>query len=226
MILIHQVYLDFGNHFWCDVFSKSKKSWEKFNGYTYWDIDKINKFLIDYPIYKPLWDKIEKPICKVDYIRICIVRELGGMYVDLDVINTCGHLDWIENDNFFNKVNYGKGDIITNDFFYLNRPNHPIFNNIIEYFNENFDRLKKIDVYKKWIWRFITQSFGPKSFSRYLKKYDLDINYIDVSFIKKNGEFLKNIENSPVLIICQQSWVSKNNGFNPKNKNKYTEWVI
>ena len=230
MVLIHQIYLDFGNHYWCDVFSQSKKSWDYFYGYTFWDIDKINKFLIDYPLYKPLWDKIDKPICKVDYIRICILIELGGLYIDLDVINTCGHLSWIQGDNFFHKVDFGEkngGKQISNDIIYLNRPKHLIFDKIIEYFNKNFDRLEKMTVYKNRIMRYIQQSFGPASFKRYLTVMDKIklINFLDVSFLSKNGDILKNIKNSPITIHYQNSWICENNGFNPKNKSKYKNWI-
>ena len=189
MILIHQVYLDFGNHFWCDIFEKSKKSWENFEGYTLWDIEKIENFLIGFPQYKPLWDKIEKPICKVDYIRICIVKQFGGLYID------------------------------------LNRPNHPIFDEIIDYFDENFDRLQKIDVYKNRIWRYILQSFGPDSFKRYLTKYKKikQLKFIEVKCIK-HGKIIKYVENSPLTIIYRGSWATSFNGFNPKNKKKYKDW--
>tara|TARA_R110000796_G_scaffold187301_1_gene304199 strand:- start:68 stop:760 length:693 start_codon:yes stop_codon:yes gene_type:complete len=227
MILIHQVYLDFGNHFWCDIFEKSKKSWENFEGYTLWDIEKIENFLIGFPQYKPLWDKIEKPICKVDYIRICIVKQFGGLYIDLDVINDCGHLEWIKGDNFFNRVDFGnkKGLSINNDLFYLNRPNHPIFDEIIDYFDENFDRLQKIDVYKNRIWRYILQSFGPDSFKRYLTKYKKikQLKFIEVKCIK-HGKIIKYVENSPLTIIYRGSWATSFNGFNPKNKKKYKDW--
>ena len=228
MILIHQVYLDFGNKYWCDVFTKSKQSWEKFEGYTYWDIEKIENFLIRFPQYKPLWDKIKKPICKVDYIRMCILKQFGGLYVDLDIVNDCGHLEWIKGDNFFHKLDWGegKGEEIVNDLVYLNRPNHPIFDEIIDYFDENFDRLQKIDVYKTWIMRYIQQSFGPISFKRYLtlyKKMTL-INFIEVSCIN-NLKTLLEVENSPITIHYQASWISPCNGFNPKNKSKYKFWI-
>ena len=64
--------------------------------YIFWDDNKCLELLNKYPQYKPLYYSFKYGIMKVDFIRFLILYDMGGLYIDCDVIINTDKIDTTE----------------------------------------------------------------------------------------------------------------------------------
>lgn len=98
--------------------------------------------------YKYIYEKIEKKICKIDFIRLIYLYEFGGIYVDSDVLplKSIGPLLNVSEVLLF-KENQKNGPIFNTDFIISNaiifsEKNNPFIKKIIDSIISNVDYIK------------------------------------------------------------------------------------
>jgi mannosyltransferase OCH1-like enzyme len=108
-----------------------------------------------------------------DFARMVILHRFGGFYVDMDNVALKSFEPLTEYKMVLSSIKHIKPkhrEFVINDFMGF-KPKHPLTSYYLNQCQENYLQKKSIDVYREWKVRFVTQTTGPKFFSRLLKKY-------------------------------------------------------
>jgi hypothetical protein len=212
-IPVSQVFLDFGKGKKIEDYPPYLKSNELLkkltNDYTLYDDEKADKLMKKYPEFYDMYKNVEHPVMKVDILRIMILYDKGGFFIDLDVIP------------FTKNLNNETDDILT-----IWRP-HNIFNwevmyspkkneyllDFLRYAKKQIQIKNKVKIYSSWKNRYILQTTGPLSFKRYLKEYPTDkIQFKEINRIATEDDIKNSIKNKdkfPFFTLGTVSWIEK-----------------
>lgn len=185
-MIIHQIFGLLGDTEMNDLFKKSHNAYKEFadkNGYEYilWSGDACNELIKDYPDYIELYNSVRFSIMKVDIIRFIILHKYGGLYADLDTLPNCERLKAstfiIANPQKSNAVKRYEMEIIQSI------KGHPYLLGYLDYVKTQIIEKDKIPCYKSGVigerkCRYVFQTTGPHSLSRYLKTKDDVDEYI------------------------------------------------
>ena len=122
-----------------------------------------------------LYHNFREPIQKIDFIRFVILHQFGGIYLDLDChpINNINQL--FEKEYFFVRWLNGKLPYIA---ILGAEAGLGLYKDIIDHCYESYKEKVNMQIYKKWIGRFVYQTTGHYMVQRVLKKHK--INYTDL----------------------------------------------
>lgn len=138
------------------------------NNYDYilWDKNKCENLIDKYPEYKAFYQNVKYKIMQVDIIRFLILFEYGGVYLDLDITP---NIDKLKPYQF--AIAYKKG--IKREHFEIeviqSYKNNKILLQFLDYAKQQVIDKDKVDIYKTWKCRYVYQTTGPYSFSRFVK---------------------------------------------------------
>ena len=216
---IHRIFLDLGMGGQKDfnIFCEKKiiEYCEKNNHeYFFWDDNKCLELLNKYPEYKPLYYNFKYGIMKVDFIRFLVLYDMGGLYVDCDVIINTDNIDTKESIGF---LSYLDKDILDNGILYSEKNNK----NIILFFEEvkkNIEEKNKISIYDSWKARYVFQTIGHRAVMRFFKKIKKNHyrgvcpEYVNLKNKKDlTSEEINNLiekyKNNDFIILPSLSWV-------------------
>lgn len=166
------------------------KEWCKNNNYEYklWNKNDCEELLNEYSIFKPLYDSVKYKIMKVDIIRFIIIHKYGGIYLDLDVVP---NIKKIENENDFcllyKKIKPTK-ELYELEVIQSPKKN-PVMLEYLKYIITQIEEKDKIEIYNKWKLRYIYQTTGPHSLTRFIKLNKIEVKtYLSNSPYRKKGE--------------------------------------
>lgn len=144
-----------------------------------------------------LWNDFPDPFYKIDFVRYLILKEYGGIYIDLDVYCKMP-LSKINDKNRVPKI-LGKwvdpktGKVrINNNVISLDTKLYP---KLIKYAISQYNEKKQMPIYKTWKKRRFLHSVGSKMFVRFAKINKIEDNKI---------EFVQMFEDEQ-----GESWVTK-----------------
>ena len=181
-IKIHQIFGLLGDTKMNDMFEENSQKYKDFcwkNGYQYifWSPEMCDNLIEEYLDYKELYYSVKYPIMKVDIIRFIILHKYGGLYADLDTKPKCKCLKsstFIIANPQTNKNKAYEMEVIQSV------KGHPYLLGFLDYVKTQIKEKDKIEVYEKWKCRYVYQTTGPYSLSRYLKhKEDIDTYIIN-----------------------------------------------
>jgi mannosyltransferase OCH1-like enzyme len=176
-MIIHQIFGLMGDSKMNDLFKKSHQSYKDFctkNNYEYilWDADACNELIQEYPDYVELYNSVRFSIMKVDIIRFIILHKYGGLYADLDTIPNC---ETLKASTFIIAKKYGLKRTLYEMEILQSIKGHPYLLSFLDYVKTQIKEKDKLDIYTKWKCRYVYQTTGPHSLSRFLKdKEDID----------------------------------------------------
>jgi len=179
-MIIHQLFGFLGDTEMPKMFQDNQNLVKKFckdNDYEYklWTPTDVNEILEDYSNYKPMYENVRFPIQKVDIMRFLILHKYGGVYLDLDIIP---NIDKLKNYSFacsyiFTHKNNKKLYEIE---VLQSTINNPILLHYLDYVNIQITEKNNIEVYNKWKARYVYQTTGPQSFTRFIKQHKIQID--------------------------------------------------
>ena len=144
-----------------------------------------------------LWNDFPDPFYKIDFVRYLILKEYGGIYIDLDVYCKMP-LSKINDKNRVPKI-LGKwvdpktGKVrINNNVISLDTKLYP---KLIKYAISQYNEKKQMPIYKTWKKRRFLHSVSSKMFARFAKINKIEDNKI---------EFVQMFEDEQ-----GESWVTK-----------------
>jgi mannosyltransferase OCH1-like enzyme len=178
--IIHQIFLKVSdktiNDYPCYVEGiKLWKEWCKDHGYEY-------KLWTDIPY--ELLDEKDKEVLEeatkrfyfapIDFIRMPILENYGGMYVDLDVHPTDKLINIMDRENIFGTGYNGKKEFLTNNVMKCSKENAGLMR---LYSHKCFDEKIKIKIYDKWKIRFFLRTMGACMVSNFCTR-EMKIKHI------------------------------------------------
>ena len=87
--VIHQIWHPFSAPEIPADWQRFSQSWKRLHPqhqHVLWGVDESRRFVAThYPALLPMYDEYEKPVQRVDVLRLLLLRHFGGVYVDLDV---------------------------------------------------------------------------------------------------------------------------------------------
>lgn len=163
-----------------ELFAQSHKTYIDFckiNNYQYilWSKEMCDELIEEYLEYKDLYNSVRFSIMKVDIIRFIILHKFGGLYADLDTLPRCDELKnstFIVSDPQTNKNKKYEMEVIQSI------KGHPYLLEFLDYVKTQIEEKDKIEVYDKWKCRYVYQTTGPHSLSRFLNSKDDVDTYI------------------------------------------------
>lgn len=170
--IIHNVFLDIGFKPFSERIDYQKniehnKAMNPDFKFMFWDDEKVNEFIKMQPKdIKKIWNEFPSTFYKIDFVRYLILKEFGGIYMDLDTIT---------------KIPLSIEDSETITGFWINKQGKiNINNNVIKLKNDLYDELINYAIeqfyYRKqsmpvdWIKRRFLHSVGAKMFIRFIKQ--------------------------------------------------------
>ena len=170
--IIHNVFLDIGFKPFSERIDYQKniehnKAMNPDFKFMFWDDEKVNQFIKMQPKdIKKIWNEFPSTFYKIDFVRYLILKEFGGIYMDLDTIT---------------KIPLSIEDNETITGFWINKTGKiNINNNVIKLNNNLYDELINYAIeqfyYRKqsmpvdWIKRRFLHSVGAKMFIRFIKQ--------------------------------------------------------
>lgn len=190
---IHQIFIKFkqGKELEdIDVFRnqvlRTNKFCELYNiEYQLWKEYDCEKLINKYPQYRQLYDNFKHEIQKVDFIRYLILYDEGGIYIDCDVCPIGAVFDLFKMNEFFVKWNDDKRKLPYNAVLGSVAKNK-LYEDIFEEIIRSVEEKDKIEIYDKWVGRYVFQTTGHYMLQRVLKKYK-DVKKLDILKIHKKG---------------------------------------
>ena len=182
-MIVHQIFGVLGDTEMNELFQKSHKAYKEFakkNNYHYklWNKEECDTLIeYDFPEYSALYHGVRYDIMKVDIVRMLILHKHGGFYADLDTLPNCEKLKsstFIVANPQTSKTKKYEMEVIQSI------PSHPYLLQYLEYVRGQIEEKDKIEVYNKWKCRYVYQTTGPHSFSRFLSTRD-DIDTYNIN---------------------------------------------
>jgi len=170
--IIHNVFLDIGFKAFSERLDYQKniehnKAMNPDFKFMFWDDEKVNEFIKMQPKYiRKVWSEFPSNFYKIDFVRYLILKEFGGIYIDLD---TVAKLPLSIEDNetitgfWINKT--GKININNN----VIKLNNNLYDELINYAIEQF-YYRKQSMPVDWVKRRFLHSVSAKMFIRFIKQ--------------------------------------------------------
>ena len=169
--IIHNVFLDIGFKPFSERLDYQKniahnKAMNPYFKFMLWDDAKVNTFIKTQPEnIKKIWGEFPSTFYKIDFVRYLILKEYGGIYMDLDVVSKIPIEDnetiigfWANPKN--NKIN------INNNVIKLN---NTLYDALINYAIEQF-YYRSQSMPRDWVKRRFLHSVSAKMFIRFIKQ--------------------------------------------------------
>tara|TARA_R110002074_G_scaffold318786_1_gene489198 strand:+ start:106 stop:804 length:699 start_codon:yes stop_codon:yes gene_type:complete len=155
--------------------------------YKMWDNKMCNELINKYPQHRQLYDNFRLPIMKADFIRYLILYDEGGIYVDCDIAPIGDVSELFSMEQFFVKWHDDKRKLPYNAVIGSVAKNK-LFEDIFKEIIKSVEEKDKIDIYAKWIGRYVFQTTGHYMLQRVLKlkKYK-DVKKLDILKIHTKG---------------------------------------
>lgn len=177
--------------------------------FMFWDNNKIRTFIIkNYDKkYIELYDKYNIPAQKADFARYAILYQMGGIYLDMDMI--CR-----KNLDKFLQLDFFCCDYVASKYVkkYLNgiigsKPKHPVFEFI---FNQIFHRQKNLSD--------VMNTTGPKMFYSAIQEYLSQTKNTDINIIERKYLHPCNLQDDELCpYACTDCYVAHTN---------YSSWSL
>jgi mannosyltransferase OCH1-like enzyme len=175
---IHQVYGVFNDGIVIediDIFNKqttkTKQFCDKHNiNYKMWNYNMCEELINKYPQYRKLYDNFKQSIQRADFIRYLILYDQGGIYIDCDIHPIADISELFNMNQFFVRWNDDKRMLPYNAVL-GSKPNNPLYEAIFQEIIDSVIEKDKIDIYKKWIGRYVFQTTGHFMLQRVIKRY-------------------------------------------------------
>lgn len=168
-MIVHQIFGLLGDTEMPELFKKSQikvKKWCKSNKYTYklWNEKTCENMMKKYPQYKKMYDNVRYKIMKVDIVRFVILYDRGGIYLDLDIVPKLKSLK-----------NYDLAFAAREDFIEMeviqSKKKEKVLLEYLDYVKIQIEEKSKKKIYKLWKLRYVYQTTGPLSLTRFLKTH-------------------------------------------------------
>ncbi|QKF94066.1 putative glycosyltransferase sugar-binding protein containing DXd motif [Fadolivirus algeromassiliense] len=221
--IIHQIWFQGIDLIPQELLINSKKIFDYHPSYQYivWDDDKINQYFKDNDKILKTYNKLKHLHQKVDFIRYCLLYELGGIYVDMDVTILQSFDDIINKYNEYECIistinlntleSYGLcfNKICLNNGVIISKPKSEFLLNLINSIHDN-TKCKYYDLNKSIC---INRTTGPLLFTKVFNNYHnkqkikvLDWSYFEPCIL---GD-LCDIKNNTILIHHHNTtWINK-----------------
>ena len=170
--IIHNVFLDIGFKPFSERIDYQKniehnKAMNPDFKFMLWDDIKVNEFIKKQPEdIKKIWGEFPSTFYKIDFVRYLILKEYGGIYMDLDTITKIP-LFFEDNETITGFWINKKGKIIIN--MNVIKLNNDLYDLLINYAVEQFYYRKK-SMPSDWVKRRFLHSVGAKMFIRFIKQ--------------------------------------------------------
>jgi len=155
------------------------------NDYEYklWNKKMCDDLIELYPQYLEMYKSVRYPIMQVDIIRYLILHHEGGLYADMDIepISLIKDFDWAVS------VYHNKGRVMFNMEVLQAEKGQKICLDYLDYVKSQILEKNEIKVYETWKIRYVLQTSGPRSLTRFMKK----------NLIKKGGYKVNNSTTHP-----------------------------
>jgi len=140
--------------------------------------------------YKKLYYDFDQDIQRIDFARLMILWNLGGIYIDLDICikdkKSIKHL--FDLPYFFVKWHTSR---LPYNALLGTHKNTQLYEDILEHCKESYYEKRKQPIYKKWKGRFVFQTTGHFMLQRVLKKNKIT-KFLDIMEITtKSGKVVK-----------------------------------
>ena len=168
--IVHNVFLDIGFKPFTERLDYQKniqhnKAMNPDFKFMLWDDEKINEFIKTQPDHiKKIWSEFTATFYKIDFVRYLILKEYGGIYLDLDVVSKIP-IEYTETIIGFWINKNGKININNN----VIKLNNDLYDELINYAIEQFYYRKK-SMPSDWVKRRFLHSVGAKMFIRFIKQ--------------------------------------------------------
>jgi len=173
-MIIHQIFLKVSEKnledFPCYIEGiKMWKQWCLDNGYEYKLWTEIPYELLDDYDKDMLKDCVDRfTFSAIDFIRMPILENYGGMYVDLDVYPTDKLINIMDRENIFGTGYTDKKTFITNNVMKCSKENA---RKMRMYSRECYEEKKQMKIYDTWVKRFFLRTTGASMVCNFCKKY-------------------------------------------------------
>ena len=175
--MIHQIFINIGrgelreipqfnwSHELTKVFCK-KKDIE----HTLWGKEEIESLLEDYPQYKDLYYGFRYDIQRIDFARLLILYDKGGLYLDLDIQPFADEdIKYIFERDFF-IARWNKSHLPYNAILGCKKGS-PLMLKCIKEVERSYEEKSKMDIYHSRKARFVFQTTGHYCLHRALKGF-------------------------------------------------------
>jgi mannosyltransferase OCH1-like enzyme len=168
---VHQVYWSFDGKEQPVLFvscSDKVKNYCKDKGFEYklWNKEECETLIKEYPKYEEVYNKVKYPVMKIDMIRFLILHKEGGLYLDMDIEPK---IDTLKESDLVLSLYHDKGKDMYNVEVIQSSKGNDFCLKYLDYVLTQIEEKDKIDIYKSWKVRYVLQTTGPKSFSRFIK---------------------------------------------------------
>ena len=216
-MIVHQIFGFLGDDM-SELFLKCQKRVidyceENLYEYRLWDKKSCDRLMKKYPEFLDLYKSVKYPIMKVDIVRFVILHYYGGLYLDLDVVP--GKIKRLEKNKFvvaennFNKNLNPRDNIKNVDYQIEIVQSYPCNNILMDYLRYVKTQIKEKDeikIYDTWKVRYVLQTTGPNSFSRFLKNYKKNKDFYTYSRKSSSNNNL----DADFYSFLSQSYMDKN----------------
>ncbi len=174
--MIHQIFINIGRGELKDI-SEFNWSHEKTKVYcnkkeiqhTLWGKKEIEDLIEKYPEYEELYYGFRYDIQRIDFARLLILYDQGGLYLDLDIQPFENEdIKYIFEKDFF-IARWNKSHLPYNAIVGAKKGS-PLMLKCIEEVIRSYEEKSKMPIYEKWKARFVFQTTGHYCLHRILKK--------------------------------------------------------
>ena len=135
---------------------------------TLWGKDEIESLLEDYPEYKELYYGFRYDIQRIDFARLLILYDRGGLYFDLDVQPfEEAEIKYIFEKQFF-IARWNNSKLPYNAILGCHK-NNPLMLKVIKEVERSYKEKSEMEIYHKWKARFVFQTTGHFAIHRAVK---------------------------------------------------------
>ena len=180
-MIIHQIFGLLGDTELPPLFKKCQAKvldWCTKNNYEYklWDVEDCEELIKKYPKYADMYFNVRYSIMRVDIIRFVILYHIGGCYIDLDIAPNISKLLEYGYDLAFNTNIKNKKSCIDMEIIQAKKSNPTLFL-FLDYVIDQIKDKNKVKIYDTWKIRYVYQTTGPRSLTRFLRLNNNNIQY-------------------------------------------------
>ena len=173
--MIHQIFINIGKGELKDIVGfnwsheKTKVYCDKYNiEHTLWGKKEIEDLIEKYPQYKELYYGFRYDIQRIDFARLLILYDRGGLYLDLDIYPfQDADIKFIFEKDFF-IARWNKSHLPYNAIIACKKGS-PLMLKCIKEVERSYAEKSKMEIYDKWKARFVFQTSGHYALHRALK---------------------------------------------------------